>query len=188
MKNFKNTEFVIVDVETTGLSPRFGDRIIEIAALKVKNLQPAERFVTFVDPQREISYGAFLVNRITPHMLKGAPKADTVMPEFLKFIGRTCLVGHNINFDLSFITYELGLLGLELGPRRTILDTLRLSRNLLPDLGSYALRSVSYALGVEQVQQHRAMADVEITCEVFRKLLEIADRRDICELEQLISL
>jgi len=188
MKDFRGREFVIVDVETTGLSPRFGDRIIEIAALKVRDLQPVEEFVTFINPRRALSYGAFLVNRITPEMLKDAPTADKAMPAFLDFAGQACLVGHNISFDLSFIAHELGLLGRELPAAGRTLDTMRMARNLLPDLGSYSLKSVACNLAVEQAQQHRAMADVQITFEVFRKLLEIADRKDICEFEQLLSL
>ena len=185
---FKQAEFVIFDVETTGLSPRLGDRIIEIAALKVKDLEEVERFHSFIDPQRELSYGAFLVNGITSQMLEGAPKTNQVLPRFVEFLGKACLVGHNIKFDLSFLNNELSLIGHPLPGENMILDTLRMARRLLPGIGRYSLLNVAYSLAIDIGQTHRAMADVELTYDVFRRLLEIADRKDVCNFEMLLSL
>ena len=176
MKDFRKTEFVVFDVETTGLSPQGGDRIVEIAALKIKNLEPVARFHSLVDPQREISPGAFEVNGITPWMLNGKPKAGEILPDFLEFIGGFPLVGHNIAFDLSFLIYELSLLGLK--PREDIvsIDTIPIARALLPGLRRYPLWFVARSLGITQEQEHRAAADVELTFKVLCALVKIAEQ------------
>ena len=165
-------EFVIFDVETTGLFPETGDRIVEIAALKITNLQIVDKFYSLVDPKREISMGAYEVNGITPEMLQGAPEAKEVLPRFLKFLGAAHLVGHNIKFDLSFLCYELSLLGRKLHEGMMVVDTLKLARSVLPSLDRYPLWLVAESLGIEMDQKHRAMADVELTFRVFQKLIE----------------
>lgn len=182
------TEFVILDVETTGLAPSAGDRIIEIAALKIKDGQPADRFYSLVDPLRPISYGAFLVNQISAQMLEGAPSANQILPKFLQFLGKTCLVGHNIQFDISFVAHELSLAGDQFPNDVAALDTVRMARYLLPDLGRYNLASVAQSLAIEVEQRHRAMADVELTWQVFRYLLQAAQRQDINDLGTLLRL
>ena len=179
MKDLRKQEFIIFDVETTGLSPRWGDRIIEIAALKVKDLKPVGEFYSFVDPQREISYGAFQVNGITPDMLMGAPTLEEILPRFLKFIGSAALVGHNIKFDLSFLCYELSLMGKWLRPKTVVIDTLKMARGLLPHLGRYPLWFIADSLGITRKQEHRAMADVKLTFEVFLRLIKTMGKKDI---------
>jgi len=200
-KPFKH--FVIFDLETTGLSPRYGDRMIEIAALKVNvplrrvsdgkgwalNLNalcPGERFSSLLNVDQAISYEAYQVNGITAGMLKTAPRADEILPEFLKFINQGCLIGHNVRFDLGFLTNELSLAGLMLEATH-FLDTVRLARRVLPELRRYSLFNLAHALGVGRAQEHRAMSDVELTYDVFRNLLNVADRQDICTVEELID-
>ena len=179
MKNLKKQEFIIFDVETTGLSPRWGDRIIEIAALKVKDLKPVGEFYSFVDPQREISFGAFQVNGITSEMLMGAPTSEEILSRLLKFIGRAALVGHNIKFDLSFLCYELSLMGKWLREETVVIDTLKMARGLLPHLSRYPLWFIADSLGITRKQEHRAMADVKLTFEVFLRLIKTMGKKDI---------
>ena len=164
--------FVIFDVETTGLFPETGDRMIEIAALKVTDLQIVDKFYSLLDPQREISLGAYEVNGITPGMLQGAPEAKDVLPRFLKFLGGAHLVGHNIKFDLGFLCHELSLLDMKLHEKTMVVDTLKLARRVLPALGRYPLWLVAESLGIKIEQKHRAMADVELTLQVFQRLME----------------
>lgn len=219
MKSNSKTEFVIIDVETTGLSPASGDRIIEIAALKistdlflfnnikdgqdiddsslkktdhnrgriVKNFKAAGEFHSFIDPGRDIPFGAFMVHGITPSMLKGAPRAGGVLPKILDFIGGAHLVGHNIKFDLSFICHELSMLGLSLHESAGAICTVKMARKLLPRLGRYPLWNVAQTLGIDTEQEHRAMADVQMTFQVFRKLIEVAERQDIYDLGPFIQ-
>lgn len=90
-KNLEEVEFTIFDTETTGLEPQSGDRIVEIAGVRLKGKETISTFQSLVNPHRAISEGAFQVNRITQDMLKGAPEADAVLPEFLEFAKGSCL-------------------------------------------------------------------------------------------------
>ena len=179
MQNVLEKEFVIFDVETTGLSAAGGDRMVEIAALKVRNLEPVERFHSLINPERSISSGAFEVNRISEAMLVGAPRSYEILPTFLEFLGNATIVGHNISFDLGFLRNELDLAGfLPKKPFRS-LDTLRISRRVMPHLRRHPLWFVANALGIERKQSHRAMADVEMTFEVFCQLINLAKKQNI---------
>ncbi len=188
MEHIQDTCFVILDVETTGLSTRNGDKIIEVAGLKLQGLNIVDRFESLINPLRPLSYEAFLVNWITPEMVEGAPAAAEILPQFYAFLQDSCLVGHNIKFDLSFLSYEFSSLGLDLDKKIPALDTCKMARGLMPELGRYALKAVAYALGVVEPQRHRAMADVEMTYEVFRSLMDMAERRDIYALPILLRL
>lgn len=187
MNDFKKIEFVVLDVETTGLSPVNGDRVIEVAALKIRELKVVDRFYSLVDPKRPLSYGAFLVNGITEEMLRGAPPAPEILPGFLDFLGTACLVGHNIRFDLGFIKSEANLSGQQWRHSHPALDTVRLARWLIPELRRYRLQMVAQHLGIEDVQLHRAMADVELTMNIFQTMLEMAFRRDVSDLKGLLK-
>ena len=188
MEGLNDARFVILDVETTGLSSRYGDKIIEVAAVKCEGLRVTEHFESLINPERPLSYGAYQVNRISSEMLKDAPLAAEVLPRLYRFIQGSCLVGHNIKFDLGFLRHEFASLGLSLGNEVPALDTCQMARGLLPNLGKHSLKAVAYAVGIEELQQHRAMADVEMTYEVFRALLQVAERRDIFSLAVLMQI
>ncbi len=188
-------DFIIFDVETTGLSPRLGDRIVEIAALKVslkdgltlnsRNFKRIDRFHSLVDPQREISYEAYLVNRITQKMLSGAPKSQDILPTFVNFIKNACVVGHNISFDIGFLSSELSYHRWSLPEGICVCDTRKMAKALIPDLYSYSLSSVAYALGLKSQQKHRAFEDVMMTYRVFGKLLDQLEKRKLNQVEIL---
>ena len=86
-------EFIVYDVETTGLSPLKGDRIIELAAVKLKNKKIIDTFETFINPQRLIPEEASRINNITNDMVVDAPTSMEILPEMIDFIGGGCLVG-----------------------------------------------------------------------------------------------
>ncbi len=184
-KDIRDIEFVVFDVETTGLAPGAGDRVVEIAALKVRGRKVVEEFHSLIDPQRPLSTGAFMVNGITPQMLAGAPNASQIMPRFLQFVQGSHLIGHNVRFDLGFVTNEFGLVGLGWEKEAWAIDTVQMARLILPGMGSYRLWWVARSLGIEEEQRHRALADVYLTWQVFAKLLEVAERRDLSAAEIL---
>jgi DNA polymerase III epsilon subunit family exonuclease len=169
-KNIEEVEFVIFDTETTGLDPGSGDRIVEIAAMRFKSLEKLGQFQSLINPGRQISPQAFEVNRISPDMLADSPKAEEVLPGFLDFIKGSCLCSYNLPFDLGFLNNELKLAKLSTLENFTLIDILAMSRKLLPKLQRHALCSVAYSLGIESKQEHRALADVELTWEVFKQL------------------
>jgi DNA polymerase III epsilon subunit len=173
------TEFVIFDVETTGLSPLDGDRIIEIAALKVKGIEVVDKFHSLVNPQRSVPSQATLVNNITDEMLATAPIAADILPQMIHFIGGACVAGHNVKFDLNFLCYELALIGRRLHDHTPAIDTLKMARDLLPYLSNHKLAYLARSLGVVVNQTHRAMADVELTVAVFLRMMEMASDKDL---------
>jgi len=177
--NIKLSEFVIFDVETTGLSPADGDRIIEIAAVKVKGSQVVDKFYSLVNPRRAIPPQATMVNNITDDMLETAPVADDILPQMIHFIGGACVAGHNVRFDLNFLCYELALIGRRLNDQTPAVDTLKMARELLPYLSNHKLAYLARSLGVVVDQTHRAMADVEITVGVFLRLMEMAGDKNL---------
>jgi len=187
LKSLRDEEFVIFDVETTGLSPVSGDRIVEIAALRMKNFLPIDKFHSLVNPERPISLGAYWVNGISEEMVADAPTAHRVLPRFLEFSEGACWVGHNVRFDLGFLTEELKRMDCQL-EKITAIDTLKMARSLIPCLSSYSLASVASSLRVGYDQEHRAMADVEMTTSVFSRLLSMAEEKKIASLKLLSTL
>jgi DNA polymerase-3 subunit epsilon len=172
-KDIDEMEFVVFDTETTGLDPQAGDRIVEIACLKFRAGEKLGSLQTLVNPGREISPAAFNVNRITPQMLAGAPAIGEVMPGLLDFISGSCLCSYNAAFDLGFLDKELKLLGLPALEDNVVVDVLKMARRLLPGEPRYALWAIACRLGIQESQQHRALADVELTWQVFSRLKEM---------------
>ena len=177
--NIKLAEFVIFDVETTGLSPTDGDRIVEIAAVKVKGSLIVDKFYSLVNPKRSMPSQATLVNNITDDMLVNAPMAEDILPQMIHFIGGACVAGHNVRFDLNFLCYELALIGRRLNDQTPAVDTLKMARELLPYLSNHKLAYLARSLGVVVDQTHRAMADVELTVAVFLRLMDMAGDKNL---------
>lgn len=172
--NILQTEYVIFDVETTGLSPDEGDRIVEIAAVKFKGEEIIEEFDSLVNPERDIPFGAQRIHNITNEMVDDAPQRSEVLPKVIGFIGNACLVGHNIKFDLDFLCSELAQIGRKLKDETPAVDTLKMAKFLLPPIRSYSLSSVAMNLGATVNETHRALADVKLTCAVLKHLLNKA--------------
>lgn len=187
-KNIDELEFTLFDTETTGLEPQSGDRIVEIAALRFKGKEKIATFQTLVDPKRDISAGAFAVNRISQEMLKGAPAIEEVMPKFLDFIKGSCLCSYNAGFDLEFLDNELKIIGKNALEDVVVVDILKMARRLLPGLERYALWFVSDKLRIKTEQKHRAFADVELTWQVFNKLKEILEAKGILDFTNFSNL
>lgn len=166
-----DTEFIVYDVETTGLSVLNGDRIVEIAAVRVKNLEIVDEFDSFVNPQRDIPQEATNINGITNEMVADAPTHDIVLPQMMDFIGGGCLVGHNVAFDLKFLCCELAIVGRKLHRATPAIDTLKMAKKLIPYLTNYRLGHLATTLGVKVGETHRALADVKITASVLTHLI-----------------
>ncbi|MDD5119718.1 MAG: 3'-5' exonuclease [Candidatus Omnitrophica bacterium] len=187
-ENIDEIEITIFDTETTGLKPEEGDRMVELAALKVRAKERIAVFDELINPGRAISAGAFSVNKITPEMLKGVPEIGAVMPKFLDFTKGSCLCSYNAEFDMSFLNNELKLIGLPAINNILVLDVLTMARKLLPGLARYPLWFVAQKLEIRTVQQHRALADVEMTWEVFTKLKALCQEKGIADLASFSNL
>ncbi|MCX5698409.1 MAG: 3'-5' exonuclease [Candidatus Omnitrophica bacterium] len=178
-ENIEAIELTIFDTETTGLNPVSGDRIVELAGLRVKGQARIAQFDSLINPGRPISAGAFAVNKITPEMLESAPGIEKVIPEFLEFIQGSCLCSYNAEFDLGFLNNELELIGAPVIDNLVVFDVLTMAKRLLPGLARYPLWFVAQELKVKLTQKHRAFADVEMTWEVFNKLKVISQEKGI---------
>jgi len=187
-KNIDEIEFTVFDTETTGLDPKNGDRIVEIAGIRFKGQLQIAAFQSLVNPHRPISPAAFAVNRITEEMLCSAPDIDAVLPKFLDFVKGSCLCPYNAAFDLEFLNNELKLVGREPLEGIAVVDVLKMAKRLLPGLERYALWFVADHFGIKNKQQHRAFSDVELTFTVFQKLQEILKSKGLFDFSNLTSL
>lgn len=185
--NITGLEIVVFDVETTGLSPTDGDRIVEIAAMKVKDLTVVDQFYSLVNPKRYLPAQAMSVNGITEEMVADAPFAEEVLPRFIDFVGGSCLAGHNVKFDLNFVCFELSLMNRRLKDQTPAVDTLKMARELFPYLSTYKLAYLARALGITVNTTHRALADVEITVKVMQRLIEKAQAQDLGQVQKFFS-
>lgn len=163
-------EFVVFDIETTGLDPSI-DEIIEIGAIKVKNNKVTEKFHSLIKPNYKID--AFITNLtgITNDMVEEAPRIDEVLEKFLNFIGNNILVGHNVHFDINFV-YD-NLVKTNCSPlKNNFIDTLRLARRILPELKHHRLKDLANHYNIDLEGNHRAIKDTEITLSLYWKLEE----------------
>lgn len=180
------TEYVVFDLETTGLSPLTCD-IIEIGAVKIKEGEIKETFHTFVTPSVPLPRHIQELTGITPAMLAGAPPVDQALQKFLDFVGDAVLVAHNAQFDAGFVRTKMKE---HFGTSLTnpILDTLGLARILLPDLKSHRLKNLAEELGVPLEKHHRAVDDAAATARIFTILLDKLKSRGIYCLTEINSL
>jgi len=167
-RSLQEIDFVILDTETTGLRPGH-HRVIELAGIRMRAGEVIDSFQTLLNPG--VRLPAFIVQftGITQEMLETAPKAHEVFPDFLNFIEGAILVGHNIGFDIGFLSYEARLLGYDFPLDG--LDTIPLARRFLPRLRRFKLDSVASHLRITTTNRHRAMGDARVTAAVFVKLL-----------------
>ncbi|WP_302953191.1 PolC-type DNA polymerase III [[Clostridium] scindens] len=174
--------YVVFDLETTGFSP-IKDKIIEIGAVKVENGKITERFSTFVNPKIPIPFRITQLTSITDQMVMDAPDIDTVLPQFLEFIGDAVLVAHNASFDVGFI--EQNCRYQDIVPNFTSVDTVAMARILLPTLSKFKLNVVANALHISLENHHRAVDDAGATAEIFVKFVEMLKERNINDLARL---
>jgi DNA polymerase III alpha subunit (gram-positive type) len=121
-------------------------------------------------------------------MIKDAPKMGDILPDFLKFIGGSCLCAYNMPFDLGFLNSELSLAGLPALEDFAMVDILTMSRKLFPGLERHALWFVAKALGIESKQEHRAFSDVELTWELFQRMKSSLQEKGVNEFENFLTL
>jgi DNA polymerase-3 subunit epsilon len=162
---------IVLDTETTGLDPRQGHRIIEIACLEMVDRRLTGRHLhKYINPQREIDAGAAAVHGITLDFLADKPKFTDLADELLEFISGAELVIHNAPFDLGFLNMELDRLGRV--PVETVcngvIDTLRLAKELHPGKrNSLDALCERYAIDNSRRTLHGALLDTELLAETY---------------------
>ncbi|BDR60629.1 PolC-type DNA polymerase III [Lactobacillus xylocopicola] len=167
---YEDQEFVIFDVETTGLSSVY-DTIIEIGAVKMKNGEVIERFDEFINPHHPLSEQTINLTSITDEMVSAAADEEVVIKQFQAFYGERPLCGHNVQFDLGFINAALRRSGLA-EVIQPVVDTLEVSRLLHPEQTRHTLDSLAKKYNVVLEHHHRANQDAEATGYLMFKLLD----------------
>ena len=180
-----NTEYIVFDIETTGLSQK-KNKIIEIGAVKVKDGEEIDRFSEFINPEEPIPYSIEQLTSITDEMVMHAPTVDVILPKFLEFCGDDIVVAHNAAFDTGFIKKNAKDLGMKFD--NTIMGTMTLSHVLLPELGKFTLDRVCKALNVKNEHHHRAVDDANATAKIFVKLYEMLVERGVKTVEDVNEL
>lgn len=162
-------DYTVIDIETTGLNPK-QDRIIEIAAIRVRSGEGAEEFSALLNPGRGLSQRIVDLTGISQEDVADAPDISQVMPEFIRFIGDDILVGHQIMFDYAFLKRAAQYLKLNFEKKG--IDTLKLARKLLPELESKSLGYLSEYFHIPH-KPHRAMGDAAATKILYERLSEL---------------
>lgn len=163
--------FVVIDIETTGLKPETNE-IIEIGAIKVENMVVVDVFQEFVKPQNKIPSFITQFTGITNEMVIDAPSISDVLLHFIRFIGDDLLMGHNVNFDINFI-YEGLMRELNMSLTNDFVDTLRVARNRLKGLPNYKLGTLAHYFDINSDDHHRALKDCQMTFEIYKKLHDL---------------
>ncbi len=176
--------YTFLDTETTGLSPKFGDRICEIALVCCVGTTIVESFSTLINPGRSISRAASAINGITDEMVAEAPAFANISKDIRRLLDGTILVAHNAQFDLNFLSSQFRTIGQPLG-ENIVLDTLLLSRKCY-HFPSNSLGRIAMSLGVPTPTLHRALGDTMITKEIFSCILSELAAQGIDTIEKIL--
>ncbi len=177
-----DSEYVVFDIETTGLSPRY-NKIIEIGAVKIKNGKIQDTFSEFINPEVPIPYTITKLTSITDQMVMEAPTIDEILPKFMEYVGDAILVAHNASFDTGFIKEFCKQLDIPFDS--TIMDTMTLAHVLIPELGKYTLDRLCKQFNVSLEHHHRACDDAAATAEIFLKMLKMVHDKGVDTVNEL---
>ena len=167
--------FTVIDTETTGLSPRTCE-IIEVGAVRFRDFEPVAEYGTLVRPHSYIPSNISSLTGITNQMVKDCPYFEDIADDFMSFIGNDDVVGHNLTFDLNFLSSG-GMPIFTSG--NEFIDTLKLSRRLLQkgvDIENHRLSTVCDFFGIDLTNAHRAVDDAMAAGILFKKLINYEKR------------
>jgi DNA polymerase-3 subunit alpha (Gram-positive type) len=163
------TTYLAFDLETTGLSP-MSDRILEIGAVLVEEEEVTDTFETFIDVGIPVPAHITKLTGITGEMIAGSPGVREAVTRFLEFSGDRVILGHNLQFDYSFMKRNVVNMGLSY--ERQGLDTLKIARLCLPELESRSLDRLAAYFGIPEEHHHRALDDALTTARLYERLKE----------------
>ena len=169
-------EFVVFDIETTGLQAA-SERITEIGAILLKNGEEVDRFSTFVNPEKPIPPKITQLTGIDDTMVRDAPSEREAVGEFLAFCGNRTLVAHNADFDTGFIAAAAARHGLPF--QNTYIDTVLLTQMIHRDLRNYKLDTVAKYLELPPFNHHRATDDAKVLADILVRLFATLRERGL---------
>jgi DNA polymerase III epsilon subunit family exonuclease len=174
---------IVLDTETTGLDHKT-EKLIEIAAVKMKNGEILETFTSLVNPEKPIRHSSFLIHNISEEMVQDAPPIGEVLPKFMEFVGDYSYVAHNAIFDYSFINEaSKAVYGKRFLNNR--IDTFEMYRAVFPDEQSHGLNSLLRRFGYEEDVLHRALDDAMCLAKVYPPLRELYEQKYSWQLSQI---
>lgn len=175
--------YIVLDTETTGLDHKT-EKLIEIAAVKMKGEEVIETFSSLVNPQKPIRHSSFLIHHISEEMVADAPPIEEVLPRFMEFMGEHAYVAHNAIFDYSFINEaSKAVYGKRFTNNR--IDTFEMYRAVFPDEVSHGLNALLRRFGFNEDVVHRALDDALCLAKVYPKLRELYEQKFAWQLSQL---
>ncbi len=177
-------DFVVIDIETTGLDSRY-DEIIELSAIKVHGNQVSEQFSSLVKPRFEVPGFITGLTGISNTALENAPRIEEVLSDYMHFLSDDIIVGHNVNFDINFL-YDTNQKVTTNHFSNDFVDTLRLARFLLRELNHHRLADLSLYYGMSDKVEHRGLSDAAVTLDIFNQLHSTALKR-FETVEQLVD-
>lgn len=177
----RETSFAVVDVETTGFSPLNGDRIVEIAVVRLW-ADATEEYVTLVNPLRDV--GPIHVHGLKDDDVADAPMFQEIVGDLLEIMDRAVMVAHNVRFDRDFVSAELSAAGVFL-PAIPSLCTLELAYRLAPGLVNHRLATCCASAGVSYYASHSALGDARAEAELLRRYLLRAEAAGLTTLDAL---
>ena len=188
-----NCSFVILDTETTGLEASMGDKIISLAALKIRNslIQENEFLDELINPERDIPWESVKIHHITDEHVRGKPTLPELQSKINLFLKKSILIGHNIEFDKKFIYQDAANSDLSRRMKKiTSIDTIYLTAALYPDLENYDLSYLCEHFNIRTNDQirHSALGDCWITARLFLHLLHKAKEKNITTASGLLKL
>ncbi|MFD2445828.1 ATP-dependent DNA helicase DinG [Bacillus sp. CGMCC 1.16607] len=165
-----NNKYVVIDLETTGNSPKKGDRIIQFAAVIIENGQIVDTFSSLVNPNMPIPIFIEELTGINDDMVTHAPFFEELAPKIQILLKDAYFVAHNVLFDLSFLQEELVLANQE-GFFGSVIDTVEMARFLYPTMDSYKLNDLAIQFGFEHDRPHQADSDALVTAKILLHFL-----------------
>ncbi len=169
MPQLKNHTFVCIDCESTGLDPK-NDRIVEVAAVTFTLDGILSEFETLVDPEVEIPQNSIAIHHITQDMVQGKPKIGEILGQLFELIGPHPIIGHGITYDIDILAHHAQRCNIPCNIRKNpFFDTLRLAR-LYGESPSNSLETLRQHFNIAEEGAHRAMSDVIVNIQVFKKL------------------
>ena len=168
LEKFFPPSYVVVDIETTGVSPTKNE-IIELSAIRVVDNKAAETFSTLIKPKGRISSFITSLTGISNEMVCDKKPIENILGDFCNFVGSSVVLGHNVRFDVSFIRENCKkILGTDFS--NPTIDTLRISRFFLPEVKNHKLATLAEHYNISTAGHHRGLVDCEITYQLHQRL------------------
>lgn len=182
-----NNKFVVIDLETTGNSPKKGDKIIQFAAVVIENGKIVDRFSSLINPKMKIPIFIEELTGINDEMVINAPYFEELAGKIQNLLDDAYFVAHNVLFDLSFLQEEL-LNSDQEGFYGSVIDTVEMARFLFPTIDSYKLNDLANLMGFSHNRPHQADSDAEVTAELLLYFLNRMESIPLTTCRQLSEL